>query len=106
MPGLYPSFTEMAQADLGGSLMGTLLEMAEDLIAQCFLDGVNTPLRIKKIARECGISWSTVKKAKKKLQIVSVYEGMPARVVRWEFEDEERNEELKKAQQTTKDDQV
>jgi len=62
---------------------------AEEFLKATISGGLCSPLEIKKAAREEGINWTAIKDAKAKLRIVSVKEGFPAKVIRWEFEKKE-----------------
>jgi putative DNA primase/helicase len=62
---------------------------AEEFLKTMLESGVNAPAALKQLAKEDGISWQAIKDAKNNLRIASIKEGMPGRVVRWAFNDEE-----------------
>lgn len=61
---------------------------AEEFLRKSIKEGISF-LELKKRAKDEDISWSSIKRAKHNLRIISIKEGMPATVVRWEFEREE-----------------
>lgn len=65
------------------------VQEAEAFLRTCLSDGVSNPDAIRKASREEGLSWTAVKDAKVNLRIVSVKEGFPAKVIKWDFEKKE-----------------
>jgi hypothetical protein len=67
----------------GGAEGKGALDEAVELLSDLLRDGPMGPKEIKKVAEEAGVAWSTIRRAKHRLDVVSLREGGIGEDGRW-----------------------